>query len=751
MKKIPGIFLICLVVAQSLFAQPQVSILLLDQSSYMPIAGATFQYADQSGISDNRGAIEFTYIDGETMRLSHLGYGEWILSDAALQEAMKSGKLYRENINVTLYPVTVIAIRQRFDEAETLDLDYQEKMAHDAGALLNQITAISSIRKSGNYGFDPVLRGFKYDQINVVLNGAQCATAACPNRMDPPTSQMAPNMTERIEVLKGPHALRYGGSFGGTINFIPAPLRFSDRLKPYGRFSTGYDNNGNISRGEGLLGFSGQRYDLGIFASWSKGNDYTAGDGSKVKAAFSRNSVGANLGVKLSDNQQIRLSATHNIARDVDFPALPMDLRSDNTWMLNVRHDIKFATGNIQSWNTTVFGSFVEHKMDNQLKNLDPRTLNAETIASTHNYGGRTEGIWSFRNGSLYAGADLRIEGAEGNRVREFLMGPNTGKVFTDNAWQNGWISKTGAFAEYHFHKGSFRWVFSGRLELNNADIKDAEPEFTLVFPETKSTQVNPSISIGGIKNFEHDIALGLWLGHARRSGSLIERFINYFPVGQDPYEMLGNPGLNPEINHQADLTFEWKTLHSSLKVDIFAAYLQDVISSLIDTTLSPRLPNSPGVRQFVNIGQALKSGFEAAWGQKLFAGLQYYLSIAYTFAQDLERDEPLPEISPLDFRYSLLGNYLDNTLKPEMTFRYVLMQSRISEEFGETPSPAFALLDVKLSYQFHKILGVTAGIQNLFDKHYYEHLNRSVRGNNPNPIYAPGRNFFISLNLNFM
>jgi len=751
MKKISGILLLCLLVAQSLFTQPLVKINLLDQSSFMAISEATFQYAGQSGISDNEGAINIQYVDGEKMLLSHLGYGEWHLSDAALQKAIKSGKIYREKITVNLYPVTVIAIRPSLDETETLDLDYQDKMAHDGGALLNQTPAINSIRKSGNYGFDPVLRGFKYDQINVVLNGAQCATAACPNRMDPPTSQMAPNMTDRIEVLKGPHSLRYGGSFGGTINFIQGPLRFSKRLKPYGRFSGGYDSNGDIFRSEGLLGFSGQRFDLGLFASWSLGNDYIAGDGGKVKGTFSRNSFGANLGIKLADNQQIRLSATRNAARDVDFPALPMDLRTDDTWMLNARHDIKFKTGSLQSWNTTVFGSFVEHKMDNLLKNLDPRMVNAETLANTRNYGGRTEGIWSFRNGSLYAGADLRIEGAKGTREREFLMGPNAGKVVTDNAWQDGWINKTGAFAEYHLQNKSFRWIFSGRLELNTSDIKDAEPEFTQIYPETSSIQVNPSLSIGGIKNYENGLSLGLWLGHAQRSGSLIERFINYFPVGQDPYELLGNPQLDPESNNQVDLTIEWKNANSSVNVDIFAAYMQDLISSVIDTTLSPSLPSSPGVRQFVNIGQAFKTGFEAGWNQKLFAGLQHYLSIAYTFAQDLERDEPLPEISPMDFRYSLLGNYLKNKLKPEMTFRYVIEQARISKEFGETTTPAFVLMDLKLSYQFHKIVRVTAGVQNLFDENYYEHLNRSVRGNNPKPIYSPGRNFFISLNLNFM
>ncbi len=611
---------------------------------------------------------------------------------------------------INLYPVTIIALRPTLIQIENLDLDYLDYMAHDGGALLNQTSLIGSIRKSGSYGFDPVLRGFKYDQLNIVLNGAQCATAACPNRMDPATSQMAPNMINRIEILKGPHALRYGGAFGGTINFIPASLRFSDQPANYGRFSGGYDSNGNIMRSEGLFGFSGKRYDFGIYASWSQGDDYTTGDGSTIKANFQRGSFGGNLGIKLSSNQQLRLSVIRNLARDTDFPALSMDLRNDDTWMFNARHELIIYTGNLQSWNTTLYGSYVNHLMDNLLKPLDPRTVNAETEAMTHNYGGRTEGVWSFKNGKMFAGADIRVEGAQGIREREYLMGPNSGKIFTDNAWQNGQIVKSGFFTEYRLHKNSIQWVFSGRLELNNSDISDPEPEFTDFYPETDAFQVNPSISIGGVKKLKKSTSLGLWFGRAQRSGGLIERFINYFPVGQDPYEMLGNPQLDPEVNNQIDITFQWHRSNTFVNVDLFTSYMQDFISSTINTSLTPRLPMSPGVRQFVNIEHAFKTGVEVSWSQKLFAGLQHQFNVAYTYAQDLELAEPLPEIAPLDLRYHLTGIYLKNRLRTEIALRHVLEQSRISNEFGETVTPAFTILDLNISYQFHRLFGLKAG-----------------------------------------
>ena len=86
---------------------------------------------------------------------------------------------------------------------------------------------------------------------------------------------------------------------------------------------------------------------------------------------------------------------------------------------------------------------------------------------------------------------------------------------------------------------------------------------------------------------------------------------------------MLGNPMLDPEVNNQLDLTLEWKTPSKFVvDVDVFFAYMQDFISSVIDTTLTPRLPTSPGVRQFVNIDNAFKTGFEISWSQKINQGI---------------------------------------------------------------------------------------------------------------------------------
>jgi iron complex outermembrane receptor protein len=716
----------------------------------LPIIHATFQYGHQNGLSDQKGIIRFNYQAGKDMYLSHIGYGSWRLSEKEIIRSMNQGYIFRESTSRNIHPVTVIAVHQFRDKSSSLDLDEQDKLSHDGGALLSQIPAISGIRKGPSYGFDPVLRGFKYEQLNVVLNGGQCSTTACPNRMDPPTSQIAPNMMDRIEIIKGPHALRYGGALGATINYVLPELRFPDQPSVYGRLSGSYEKNGTVLRSEGVIGFSSANYDIGIFGSWSGGNDYLSGTGGKIPADFSRGSIGTNLATRLRLDHEIRLSVTRNIARDSDFPALPMDLRRDDTWLFNLQHEVVLDHGKLQGWSSMIYGSLVDHLMDNRLKPLEPRTMNAETGVNTYNYGGRTEGKWKLDNGVLYAGADLRIEGADGSRIREFLTGPNAGNIVTDNVWQNSRISKPGIFSELQIYRNFYRFIFSGRMEFNHSILKDPDPEFEINYPDLRTMQINPSISAGVIRDFNPGFSLGFWVGRSQRSGSLTERYINSFPVGQDPYEMLGNPKILPEVNHQMDLTFKWKRKGTSLNLDVFCAFLPDYISSSIDPDLSPRISSSPGVRRYYNLDMALNTGFEFNWIQSLFAGLQHKLGLAYTYGQDLERHEPLPEIAPLDIRYQVEGSYIKKKLRPELMFRYVVEQYRISIEYGETVTPGFGLMDLRVSYQVLKNLRLNAAVNNVFNTLYYEHLSRSVRGTQL-PIYAPGRSFMASFLLDFI
>ncbi len=82
--------------------------------------------------------------------------------------------------------------------------------------------------RSGGHGIDPIIRGQRQNQLNILLDGAY-VNGACPNRMDPPTSYSPIETYDTVKVIKGSQTVIYGGGgSGGTILFERKTPRLSD-------------------------------------------------------------------------------------------------------------------------------------------------------------------------------------------------------------------------------------------------------------------------------------------------------------------------------------------------------------------------------------------------------------------------------------------------------------------------------------------------------------------------------------------
>jgi iron complex outermembrane receptor protein len=110
-------------------------------------------------------------------------------------------------------------------------------------------------------------------------------------------------------------------------------------------------------------------------------------------------------------------------------------------------------------------------------------------------------------------------------------------------------------------------------------------------------------------------------------------------------------------------------------------------------------------------------------------------------------KDDALPEIPPFEAILNTHYNFLDGNLVPKLTLRYVADQRHISEAFYEENTPGFTLLNFSVRYKASENIVINAGVNNIFDRAYYEHLNRRIIGSNEN-LYEPGRVMFITINL---
>ncbi|MFN4284918.1 MAG: TonB-dependent receptor domain-containing protein [Lacibacter sp.] len=645
-----------------------------------------------------------------------------------------------------LGPVSVYGLRGKLP-SRSLRLNKADWVQHDAGQVLQQIPGFNAVRKSGAYGFDPVYRGFKNEQLNILNDGAMGAYAACPNRMDPPTSQVMINQVQQIEIIRGPHSFRYGPATGAVINFKSSDPEFSERTSGFGRMTSGYETNGNVYRVEGMAGIRSSGLQLSAAGSFSKGAAYRDGNDSIIPANFNRAAASIYLHYQPKRNHVLSLSATRNHTRNTDFPTLAMDLLGDDTWMIQTGYTVQSDARWYKRWQTQLFTSHVDHKMGNGLRPASRQMLthvNAHTLTA----GGRTELTIPFKKSTVFTGADFKYETADGNRTRSMLTGPMAGKTFTDTLWQQAQQQRLGVFADWQVRRGAYAFLFAVRLDAVRASSGITASTFSKLYEANKSEDLNFSISAGANRRIWKKWQAGAWIGRGVRSASLTERFINSLPIGVDPYELIGNPQLQAEANNQLDVQIAFKTDKSQIEWNGYASVISNFITAVIRPDLKPRIASAPGVRQFVNLPEARLLGFEATWSQQWTPFLKQQLSAVYTYGINSKTQTPLPEIAPLDLRWKSEVLLRGKQAQPYLLLRHVTAQKRVAPDFGERTTASFTTVDLGLKWIPLQRLQISAACNNLFDVAYREHLSRFIRPTLP--LNAPGRTFVLMVGYQF-
>lgn len=647
--------------------------------------------------------------------------------------AQQSDSLQYKDIEV----VKIIKIQSADKNKSKINTTQTDLLNHDAGKFLSSVPEISGIKKAGNYATDPVLRGFKYEQLNVVIDGAANAVNACPSRMDPAVSQVNMNMVQEAEIFKGPYHFRHGNAFGGTVNFITLKPVFSEENKLGGRISTGYESNGNVLRSEVFTELSAKKTVWNLFGSYQKGDRYEDGNGNEVRSAFKRYNLGTKGSFKWNENHLTTLQINTNQGRDVEFAALKMDLIYDKTWMFQLKHLSEFNNSFFQQFDFNSYLSLVDHSMG-----TPDRKMVSDVKSTT--YGGRGELKKSRGNSTFYTGFDYKHEAAENIRmVQPAMMRPRDG-----SSWQDSEISQVGWFGEYQHIFGSGKLTASARFDYNTSDAKAPSNLFKTLYGDMKAENFNHNLSLGYSRKTSENIQIALWIGRAQRSGSLTERYINLFSVGTDAYEILGNPHLKPETNNQADVIFTYSRNEVFFQADVFYSYLQDYISGIIRKDIMPYAMTSPGVRQMQNVKKAMTAGFESRFNWKFLPDYRTEMAVAYTYAEDLNTKKPLPEIFPLDFRWKLEADFSPVVLG--VNYRFAARQSRINKEFGEMETPDFSVFGASTRVEIFKNAFLNAEVNNIFNRAYAEHLNRTLSTDKNMRILERGRSFNLGFAYSF-
>lgn len=740
--------LLCFAFSNSAWAQHTISGKILDQSNNKPLAGAHVYWSegDITTITNRNGEFNFTADANKlTLRISYIGYKSKTVELTTDNITNSKTTIHLRKSTQAMSPVTVLARKSSNQPDQFMNPISTVNLSHDAGQFLKDSPNISGIRKGGGFGVDPVLRGFQKNQLMVEMDGVLQTQGACPNRMDPPTSHIQMEHIGEVEILKGPYALKHGPSFGGIINFKSQQPNFYRKPVLSSYFTVGYESNIDRQRYAGGIKKEGGRWTTNLYGAFASTENYEDGSGNSVDAGMSNAEYTLETAVQLNEANSLKAKLSQNFARDVDYPALMMDMREDDITNATLTYtDTDLGNGRFES---SVFGSYVKHIMDNLDREMSSMTESV-TDLSTETYGYDLSYVLPGKSGNWTLGTDATLRYMEGFRTRNFKMGSMAGQTAIDNVWQGGKRNRFGGVVEYQPNISEWDVVLSSRFDYYYSNASDPDTDFEENLGDLDQEHLGWGASAGFTKDLHLNWTAGFWVGRSERYPGMDELFVNYLAIGMDPYEYVGNPQLNPETNHQIDAMLNYTNEVVSVEGSLFYSYVTDYISAEVRPDLDPKQQGSPGVKQFVNVDEAALYGFELTFQNNRRNKLGYNLSTAYTIGRNLTADEDLPQIPAYEANLKLDYSFLSGKVIPQLHLRGVAEQTRVAESFDEQPTDGYLLTNFKLSSQLGGGIQLSGGVNNLFDVTYHEHLNRSLQGSTM-PLNDPGRSLFVELKWN--
>lgn len=684
----------------------------------------------------------------------------WMLPANAAEEAAE------ETTSAIEIPELVIsAPAEDGGPSETVKVgDVSGPSARDAGELLSRLPGVTAGRMGG-HGSDISIRGMSDDRIAVISDGAY-VFGACPNRMDPPTSSMMPMSGDSITVRRGYQSVLDGPPApAGTVSLERAdPADFAEGLS--GNVESGIESNGvqryvsaqarAVEQGSYIRGFmTGRRAD-----------NYEDGSGREVRSAFKQYGGGGEVGLRYGADSLLSLSTERNVVEDALFAGAGMDApwTVTDTYRLSLEHNFEDA-GAFKGFEASVYGSFVDHVMDNYSLRT-PGAMTMRTDATSDTRGTRLAGVFEFGNVDVTVGGDYRRNDRDATSYSSMMAAipPTTISNYT---WPGMEIEDAGLFVEASAPLAAKTDIAAGirtdfvSVRATKADLLpggmgavSARTLYGTFYGVTQTDRDETNVS--GLVRVTHDFGgFSGWVGTSRavRTADATERGIARAPaMGGGGW--VGNPGLDPEKHHQIDMGIE--TVRSVWKASASVWYdnVQDFISRDIARGQSGVLVNDGVSSIFRNVDAEL-AGFDVA-GQWAFAPSWHVGGdLAYTYGENTTDNRPLYQISPFSGSVELVYDVTEWSAGARMRWAAKQTRADTSTATGSgldvRETPGYAVVDLFGTWQLASAVELRGGIANLLDTTYASHLSR---GNGFDPavvqVNEPGRSAYIQVNLEF-
>ncbi len=625
----------------------------------------------------------------------------------------------------------------------------------DSGDLLRRVPGVDAGRMGG-HGLEPVIQGQQQSQLSVTSDGA-FIHGGCPNRMDPPSSISNLHLYDSMIVSRGYTTVTTGpGGSGGGLQWrrhIPEASRVAA--------STEFISNGSISNSVLDLATRRKAVFARLTSQVSDAGNYQAGGGDIIRGAFKQYSGIFDLGYAPDEDRYVRFSIQATDVKDALFAGAGMDAPSTELLSPKIEALIPVGLGLLQSVEVRAYGSLVDHVMDNfSLRAQAGMSMRTEATSDT--YGGSIVGNFQSGDSVFKLGVDHQ---SLARRATRFVVKKDSGNVMPNGfLWPEINIVSTGLFGEYERRLSKRDILTVGtRLDAEHAasqltdqrtspTAKTAEDLYELYYRRgyEPSTTVNPSGLVRYERQIQESLTGYVTLSYVTRNPDSTERFLASESMAGN---WVGNPELSAEQHRQVQVGGRATTENVETEILAFYNSVEDYILRDVAKGQSG-IYVSDGASVYRNT-KAILSGVTLTTATPQRKPFRLSNSLTYTYGRDDETNRPLPQIPALSGITSLV--YGDDRFSAGVHARYALKQTRVDDDRvtgtgrDRSSTAGYVVLDLIGSYQLAPGYELHAGVTNLGDIGYANHLNRS-NGFEAEEIRIdePGRSLYLSLNATF-
>ena len=633
-------------------------------------------------------------------------------------------------------------------------LPRQPVPASDGADYLKTIPGFSVVRNGGTNG-DPVLRGMFGSRLNLLTNDG-AMPGACPGRMDNPMSYVSPETYDRLTVIKGPQTVLWGpGASAGTVRFERDREVFeSPTFKVAGSLL-----GGSFGRNDQMIDATyGDRPGYArISANRSDSDDYEDGDGNIVGSAWNKWNTDLALGWTPDPDTVIELSAGFGDG-EARYATRGMDGSQFERENFGLRLEKNNIGEHLAGIEATLFHNLADHVMDNySLRDPNPTGSMPMPMASNverRTSGGRFAATWRGASYELIAGFDAQ----DSRHRRRSAMGRGAYQAqpwATDSRFRN-----LGAFAEATWFQGERNRLIGG-FRMDSAEASDERAtvgSMGMAMPNPTAGQTREETLGAGFLRFERDaesrpLTWYAGLGHTERMPDYWELFsADRFAGGMGAMSAANAfAGLDTEKTTQLDVGLQYRGKKVEAWVSAYAGRIADFIQFHY---MSGGMMGSMSVVSNIDAGIA---GAELGVEVRPVDHWEFGGTLAYARGEDRDSGRALPQMPPLEARLTVAWDH--DAWSAGALLRVVSSQDRIAPGYGNVvgqdfdASPGFATFALNGGYRFSEKVQLTAGIDNLFDRAYSEHLNLAGNADfgypaDPVRINEPGRTAWVKLNL---